>query len=343
MPLQARRIYRVSCVMALALAGAYALALPMPFFAPLFALMLSAAPAPPMGVKGLLGLIFVVLITLGVGLLMIPVLLNYPVSAVLIVAVGLYLSTYIGVHMGKGLVGTFLGLGFTLIPAAGTIDFSAAVAVIQALLIGIGGAIICQWIVYPWFPEDPSISAPVAPAQGNADESNWIALRTALIVLPPFLLTLSNPSAYIAIIMKSILLGQQASVVSARTAGLELLGSTFLGGVFAVLFWFLLRIYPNLWMFSLWMLLFGIYFSAKLYGLIASRYPASFWVNVAVTMLILLGPAVQDSADGSDPYEAFVKRMSLFVAVTFYAWAAIAVLEQWRTHRLQRISCYADR
>jgi hypothetical protein len=336
MQVEARRIFRFSLTVSLALAAAYAFALPLPFLAPVFAVLLGAAPAPPMGLKGLIGLVVLVLITLGVGLLLIPVLVYYPVSAVLIIAVGLYLSNYLTVNMGKGLPGSFLTVGFTLIPAAGTVDFSIAVIVIQSLVLGIGVAIICQWLVYPWLPEDSVSAAKAGSAATTAAGCNWIALRAALIVLPPFLLVLVNPSTYLPIIMKSVLLGQQGSMVSARSAGRELLGSTFLGGCFAVLFWFALKIHPSLWMYFLWMLLFGVYFSSKLYRLVASRFPASFWVNVAVTMLILLGSAVQDSASGKDVYKAFAVRMGLFVAVTLYAWLAIYVLEKLRTRSVSR-------
>jgi hypothetical protein len=336
MPIAARRTFRFSLTVALALASGYALALPLPYFAPLFAVLLAADPAPPMGPKGLLGLILVVLVTLGIGLLLLPVLIYYPVTAVLIVAVGLFLSSYITVHMGKGLVGALLAVGFTLIPAAGSIDFLVAASVIQALVLGISLAILCQWLVYPLFPETGAAPARARPAAASPAGSSWIALRATLIVLPPFLLCLTNPSAYLPIIMKAVMLGQQGSVVSARSAGRELLGSTFLGGCFTVLFWFALKMHPNLWMFFLWMLLFGVYFSSKLYRIIASRFPVSFWQNVAVTMLILLGPAVQDSAGGKDVYKAFALRTGLFVAVTLYAWLAIHVLEQLRARRLGR-------
>ncbi len=346
MPVAARRVFRVALIMALSLAVSYGLAFPLPYLAPVFALMLTVTPGPPIGLKGLLGLILVVLITLGVGLLLIPVLINYPASGVLIVALGLYVSMHVSVNLGKGLIGTLLSLGLTLIPAAGTVDFALALAVVQALVLGIGLAIVCQWIVYPWFPEEISPAGPEAanaePPPGDsadgADQSTWIALRAALIVLPPFLLSLTNPSMYLAIIMKSVQLGQQGSVVSARSAGRELLGSTFLGGCFAGLFWFALKICPSLWMFFLWMLIFGVFFLSKLYGIVASRFPPSFWQNVVVTMLILLGPAVQDSANGKDVYAAFAVRMGLFVAVTLYAWAAIFALDQWRTRRLNRLS-----
>ena len=55
-------------------------------------------------------------------------------------------------------------------------------------------------------------------------------------------------------------------------------------------------------MFFLWMLLVGIYCAGKLYGVIASRFPPAFWSDVVVNILILLGPAVMDSATGKDVY-----------------------------------------
>lgn len=338
MPIQARRIFRLSLTTALALAVAYALAVPLPFLAPLFATMLVARPAPPPGLKGLAGLVVLVLFTLGVGLVLIPMLQHYPVAALLIVAVGLYFSSYLTVNLGKGLVGALLTVGFTLISAAGTVDYALATTVIQALVLGLVISIVCSWLVYPWFPEDPMAGPPPAAAAGSEERSTWIALRATLIVLPVYFLTLTNPLLYMPTLMKSVSLGQQGSLVDARSAGRELLGSTFLAGCFAVLFWALLGLSTSLWMFFWWMLLFGVYFSSKLYRLMPSRYPASFWLNVATTMLILLGPAVEDSDSGKDVYMAFAVRMGLFVAVTSYAWLAVYLLEQLRTRRIGRVA-----
>jgi hypothetical protein len=296
--------------------------------------MLGSKPGRPLGPKALLGLILLVLVTLGMGLLLVPLLMNYSVSAVLIVALGIYFSAYLTINLRKGLVGAFLTMGVTLISLAGLVDHAVAVTVIQALTIGIGLAVLCQWLVYPFFPEDEAASAgPVADA---TPQSNWIAMRATLVVLPAYLLALTNPAQYLPIIMKSVSLAQQDSVTDAHHAGRELLGSTFLGGCYAALFWVLLKISPNLWMFFLWMLLFALYFAAKLYRVIASQLPPSFWVNVAVTMLILLGSAVQDSANGKDVYQAFAVRMSLFVAVTLYAWLALSAFERLRDRWLSK-------
>jgi hypothetical protein len=314
----------------LSLAFAYGLDMPLPFFAPLFGLLLTATPAPPLGLKGLLGLTVVVLITLGIGLVLTPLLGKYPLPALLIIAAGLYLSTSLTVGQGKGLVGALLAVGFTLIPAAGMVEYAIAVTLMQALLSGIAVAIVCQLIVYPFFPEDPRKATKPKPPTPDASQTHWIALRAMLIVWPPVLLAFSNPALYLPTIMKTVLLGQQASVIDARKAGRDLIGAIFLAGLFAILFWFLLKILPNLWMFFLLMLLFGIFVAVRLYGVVASRFSGAFWVDVVVNLLILLGPAVEDSANGKDPYKAFAVRFSLFVAVTLYAWIAIAALEWLR-------------
>ncbi len=328
MHIQARRVFRLGLVPALTLAIAYAIPLPLPFVAPLFAFMFAATPGPPMGARALLGLLLVVLLSLGMGLLLIPLLLHYPLSAFLLVALGLYFSAYLTVNMGKAMFGTFLTIGFTLISAMGTISFGLATLVIQGLVLGIGLAVLCHWLVYPWLPEEPAAPASDAPVTAGAAQSNWIALRSTAIVLPVYFLVLTNPVAYLSIIMKAVLLGQQSSMMDAKSAGWELLGSTFLGGVFAMLFWTMLGIYTDLWMFFLWMLLFGVYVASKIFRVIPSRFQASFWLNVAVTMLIMLGPAVEDSASGKDVYAAFLSRMGLFIAVTLYAWLAVFLLEQ---------------
>jgi len=333
MPLGARRTFRLGLVTALSLALAYGLGLQFPFFAPLFGFLLTSAGRPPPGLKGLLGLLLVVAITLGVGLLLTPLLGKYPVPAVLIIAAGLYFCAHIGLARGKAQVSLFLTVGFTLIPAAGQVSHALASGLIQGLLLGIAVAVLCQWAVYPLLPEDPAGKVEDKPAAVAPALHRWIALRSVIIVLPPVLLAFTNPALYMPLIMKSVLLGQQESLAGARTIGRHLLGAIFLAGLLAFLFWFALKTSANLWMFFLLMLLFGIYIAAKYYGVIASRHPPFFWQEVIVNFLILLGPAVEDSASGKDPYEAFAVRFSLFVLVTLYAWGAILALDWLRAQR----------
>lgn len=335
MPVQARRVFRLGLTVAITLALGYGLALDIPFIAPLFALMLTATPGPPMPAGKLIVLVIAVAAILGLGLLLIRPLEYYPLTAVLIVACGIFAASYLSMNLGKGPIATFLIVALTLISSVGTQGWAVAVLLIESVALGLVFAILCQWVVYPFLPEEPGEAVPT-PAPPTPDQNAWAALRATAIILPVFLLTLTNPTAYAPIVMKSTSLAQQASTVSARSAGIELLGSTFLGGCFAILIWFALSLSVNLWMFSLWILLFVIFLGVRIYGIVPSRYSASFWLNVGVTALILLGSAVQDSANGKDVYTAFAVRIGLFVAVTAYAWFAIDGLERYRQRRLHR-------
>ncbi|MFK7828916.1 MAG: DUF2955 domain-containing protein [Congregibacter sp.] len=348
---------RFALASALAVAIAYGLAFPLPFMAPLFVVFLSMMPGPPMGPKALLILLLMVIFSLTIGVLLIPLLTYYPVSAVLLVAVGVYFAMYLTLIAGKRVLGMFLTVGFTMISVAGSIDTLLATTIIYSLALAIATSVICQWLVYPLFPDREG--APVAAqqaAQQSASEkapeesaespmdavnSNWLAIRAMLIVMPAYLLALTNPAQYLMTIMKSVSLGQQATLLDARHAGRELLGSTFAGGLMALIFWQLLSLSPTLWMFTLWMMAFAMFGGAKLYGVLKTRVAPSFWLNALVTMLILLGPAVEDSAQGSDAMQAFLQRFATFIGVTLYAWAAVWVLERWRLQRMGEASAKA--
>lgn len=334
MHIGARRVFRLSLTVALALAVSYGMANTMAFIAPLFAFMLGAAPKPPMGLKGLVGLMLVLSLILSSGLLLIPLLTYYPMMALMLVLLGLFFANYLSLNLGKGAVGAFLTVGITLISAMGLLGHGIAMMVISALLLNIAIAVICQWVVYPFFPEDNVVPEP--PVAPESLQSSWLALRATLIVFPSYLLVLYNPAAYAPIIMKSVALGQQATETDAKHAGRELVGSTCMAGVMAIMFWFCLKLAPNLWMYFLWTLAFSMYFVAKFYAVIESRFSQSFWQNVMVTLFIFIGPAVDDSANGKDPYKASAIRIALFIGVTFYAWMMLVFLEWLRKRQEQK-------
>ncbi|KAB0489369.1 DUF2955 domain-containing protein [Pseudomonas vancouverensis] len=332
-PARVQRALRLSFGTALCLAASFGLALPIPFLAPLLALMMLAAMNRPLPFKASLGLILVLLLTTGSGLLLIPLLRYYPVTGVLLVGLCLILAFSYGLRGGNPLVATFLVVGLTMISSAGTAAFSLAMMVIGALVKGLLLAVTTLTISHWLFPEPASAPAAKPAPALSPEESGWLALRATLVVLPTFLLAMIDPASYLPIIMKAVSLGQQSCATSARSAGQELLGSTLLGGLMAILFWCALSLFVNLWMFFLWMLLFALLAARQLYGLGKSRQTPGFWLNTLATLIILLGQSVQDSAAGKDVYTAFAIRMGLFILVTLYACAMVYVLDTRRQRR----------
>ncbi|MFC6633410.1 DUF2955 domain-containing protein [Microbulbifer taiwanensis] len=335
MPLAARRCYRLACSTGLALALCYGFDLGVPFVAPLFAVLLAAKPAPPPGARQSAGLLLFMALALGIGVLLGPPLQQAPFSTLLLIALGVFFCNRLAIVGGKELPATLLALGFTVIPAANSASPALATALVQAMVLGLAVAIASLWLVYPLFPEDPGAVPPQPPAATPA-QGNWLSLRATLIVLPAFAFTLTNPTTNLPFLVKSILLGREASEMQLRGASRELVGSTLLGGLCAVGVWWCLSLAVELWFFTGWVLLVSLLLAAGSYQVFRNRLTPGFWVNTLLNMLILLGAAVQDSAQGKDVYQAFVVRMALFLGVAVYALAAMALLDWWRGRTVQR-------
>lgn len=332
---RAQRALRLATGTALCLAASFGLGLPIPFIAPVLALLLLATLNQPLSFKAGLVLALVALLTTSLGLLLIPLLRYFPVSGVLLIGLCLFLAFRFGLRGGNNLVVTFLVIGLTMISSAGVAEFDLAAMVIGALVKGLLLAVLIVGLSHWLFPDPPTAPSPPAAPLLPGEESGRVALRATLIVVPTFLLALVDPLSYLPIILKAVSLGQQNATPAARHAGRELVGSTLLGGVLAVLFWCALSLFVHLWMFFLWMLLFGLILARKLYGLSPTRLSPGFWLNSLITMIILLGQSVQDSAAGKDVYTAFAVRMGLFIAVTLYACLMVHLLDRRPAEKTQ--------
>ncbi|MDR3428678.1 DUF2955 domain-containing protein [Silvimonas sp.] len=312
----------------LALAAAYGMALAVPHVSLLIAMLLLSKPGPALSPVKSIVLAGVLILLMGSGVLLVPLLQHYAVAAVLLIALGLFAIFYVGTRKSHPLL-SLLIVTFTLIPVAGIQEQALALAVVHALAGGVilGAAIgTLMHVVLP----NLRVLAPPKPVKPDVEAAVWLALRGVIIILPVLILALQNPSLYMAAIMKTATLGQQAESLHAKEAGRELLGSTFLGALLALLVWCGLSLWPSLWMYTLWMTLAFCWLGLRLYRIHPSSYPPSFWMNTMITLVIFLGPAVQDSANGKDVLTAALIRLALFAGIALYAWGAIYVLEQGR-------------
>lgn len=333
-----KAVLRLAIGLGLAVLIAYGLALPAPFVVCVMTVLLLCKPGPPIPfVKGAV-LALVVGALMLAGVLMVPLLEHYAVTGVMLTGVLLYAVFFAGARSASPLT-IILVIAFTVIPVAGVAEQALVSVLSVALAVGLGTGVFVGGISHALFPDAPAPAQMQAPPPPVSPESaNWAALRATLVVLPVFVLALSNPTFYLAAIIKTVTLGQQASSANARSAGWELVGSTLMGAAMAALLWFGLTLRPNLWMLMLWMVAAALWAGARLFGVKATSLAPSFWSNALVTMLILLGPAIEDSANGKDVYTASAIRVVLFVGVALYAWVTVWVLERWRALRSRALS-----
>lgn len=332
-----KAVLRLAIGLGLTTLIAYGLALRVPFLACVLTILIlwKAGPAIPL-LKGAV-MVVVVAVLLLAGVLMVPLLENYALAGVLLTAVILYAVFFRGARKASPLT-TILAMAVTIIPATGVFEQALVSLFSASFAVGIGIGVLVGAVSHFFFPDPPDAPNMAAPATVSPEEARWQALQATLVVMPAFVLTLTNPAFYVSIIMKTVTLGQQATSTHAGSAGRELVGSTLMGAWMATLVWGGLLLRPNLWMLGLWMVAAALWAGAKLFGVRRTSFTPSFWRNALITMLILLGPAIEDAAVGNDVYRASAIRVALFVGVALYAWAIVWVLERWRASRSKALA-----
>ncbi|UJQ38352.1 hypothetical protein L1871_07805 [Aeromonas caviae] len=323
-----RAVLRIGTGIGLATGICYGLALPMPHLGVIMAWVVLCRPGEALGLKkGLAGgLLLLGIMTAGV--LLVPLLTHYALAAVLLVALLLYLLMQQAMA-GKGAAAMLLIMAITVIPVAGLIEQSLAIALAQMMGLGILIGTLVNRLAHALFPPLPVAGAAARAAPAPPEHPERLALRAVAMVVPVWLLALGNPAFYIPAVMKTVTLAQQSTSLNARQAGQELVLSTLMGALLAFALWLGLSLWPSLLMLVLMLALMTLWLARRLVRLVAGRFPPSFWSNTWITALILFGPAIEDSATGKDVWLAAAMRCGLYLVVAGYGWLCILLLEQW--------------
>lgn len=323
-----RAVLRIGTGIGLATGICYGLALPMPHLGVIMAWVVLCRPGEPLSLgKGLLGGALLLAVMVG-GVLLVPLLTHYALAAVLLVALLLYLLMQQAM-VGKGAAAMLLIMAITVIPVAGLIEQSLAIAIAQMMGLGILIGTLVNRLAHALFPPLQMAGTAARPVPLPPEHPERLALRAVAMVLPVWLLALGNPAFYIPAVMKTVTLAQQSTSLNARQAGQELVLSTLMGALLAFALWLGLSLWPSLLMLVLMLALMTLWLARRLVRLVVGRFPPSFWSNTWITALILFGPAIEDSATGKDVWLAAAMRCGLYLVVAGYGWLCILLLEQW--------------
>jgi len=323
-----RAVLRIGTGITLTTLICYGFALPMPHLGLIMSWVVLCRPGEPLGLtQGLAGGL-VLMGIMSAGVLLVPLLTHYGLATVLLICLLLYLLMKQSMA-GKGASAMLLMMAITVIPVAGLIEQALAIALAWMMAIGILIGTLVNRATHWLFPPLATGSHAVKPALRQPDHPERLALRAVAIVVPVWLLALSNPAFYIPAVMKTVTLGQQSTSLSAKEAGKELVLSTVAGALLAFALWLGLAIWPSLLMLTLLLTLTTLWVARRLVRLASTRFPPSFWSNAWITALILFGPAIEDSATGKDVWLAAAMRCGLYLLVAGYGWFCILLLEQW--------------
>jgi len=333
-PLAARRILRLALGSALALCFSQMIAWPLSFMTPALTLMILALPLPAPGLKQ--GLLFIAafLAPMIAGLALLPFLEHARLAGILLVTLALFYSFYYTARGGSPILGTFMTIGLTLIVTIGSVNSAVMIVLIEAAAKAAIFGMTFVWVAHALLPEPPRTARaaarrPPAPVPVDQAEARRNALRSLLIVLPLVLafLFMSGSPAYTVVMIKVASMGQQVSADESRKMGHSLLTSTMWGGAGAIAAWYLLGAWPSLVLYTLLIALAALLYGRRIFQGSAMHPDFSTWSYAFLTMVVILAPAALDSPMSTGAGAAFWSRLALFVVITLYGTAAVAVFD----------------
>ena len=330
------RILRLAVGTAISLWVSQAVAWDMSFIAPVITMFLLALPFPVPTLKAGIGFVAALTLSLLAGMVLLPPLLNQPLVGVLLLILALYWSFYFTAKGGSAVLGTFATMGIAVSAAVGTVSLDAVLIIVSGLSFGALVGVLFVWVAHAILPDSmadkPDAPAPEKPAETPAPDlsvARWSAFRSTMIVLPIALWFLfsSASAAYVPVMIKVASMGQQATNDAARLAGRSLVMSTIIGGAGAIVGWEILSIAPTLAVYTLIIALGALLMGPKIFQGRAMHPQAATWSYGFLTMLVILAPAVMDSAGGGPASIKFWDRMLMFAGTTLYAVATVYVFD----------------
>ena len=339
-PLAARRILRLALGTMLALVFSQVIIWPLSFVTPVLSMFILALPLPAPGFKKGLTFVIAFLAPLIGAMALLPFLQHARWVGILLVALALYYSFYYTAKGGSAIMGAFMTVGLTLTVTLGSVNPEALNMLIESLAKSVVFAIAFVWLAYAILPEpsqDPvePTKQPAAQAKPVLAEARRDAFRSLVIVFPLVLvfLFMSASSSYTVVMIKVAAMGQQASSDHSRKMGLSLLESTIWGGIGAIVAWYLMSVWPSLILYTLLIGLAGLLYGRGIFMGTAVHPKFSMWSYAFLTMMVILAPAVTDSADSAGA--AFWSRLILFMLIAVYGTVVVAVFDSfWPKRKL---------
>jgi hypothetical protein len=334
------RILRLALGTGLSMWVSQAVAWDLSFIAPVMTLFILALPLPALSLK--MGIQFLAAMTLSMyaSVLLLPWLLDYPLVGLLLLVLALFWSFYFTARGGSAVLGTFVTVGIALSTAIGSVNVDATLMLISGLIMNATIGIVFVWIAHALVPDSraggfPGPAGQQAAAALDGEEARWSALRSTLIVFPiAFWFMLSGAStSYVPVMIKVASMGQQATNEGARFAGRSLILSTIIGGIGAIIGWNVLSVVPELSVYALLIGLAGLVFGPRIFRGKGMHPDAATWSYAYLTMIVILAPAVMDTASGSSANVAFWSRLLMFALATLYGVAAVYVVDAFRPPR----------
>ena len=330
-----RRILRMALGTSLSMGFCQIITWPISFIAAVFTMFLLATPLPAPTLKSGLKFVLALVIPAYLGMLLIPFLMHARWAGILMVILALFGSFYYSARGGSPVMSVFMTMGLTVVVTVGSVSADVMLMVVNGISLGAISGIIFVAIAHGLLPDLPppastkpikKPSPPPKPSKGLARKN---ALRSLAVVLPLVIIFLfiSSSTSYVVVMIKVVSMGQQANSEVTRAMGRQQIESTLLGGIGAILAFWVMTIYPSLLMFCLLIALACLVYGTRIFQGPGMHPKGGVWSYALLTMIIVLTPAVTNTQETGDAGAAFYSRLMLFIVIALYGTISVAIFD----------------
>lgn len=324
LPIPARRVFRLAFGGGMATLIAYSFFPDYAYIFVLLALLIMMPPAPPPASKLLIKLLVILCIALFWGLCLGQIFIIIPSIGLILFMIGIAATIKLGISKPEmAIVSMLFVVGQTIVTVVSYQSSAVALTMIGMMMGGFIFAFALAWFSHLFFLRENTDMKPPDP---DANDSHWVPVRAAIIMLPPFLMALQN-LFFIPLLIKGSILAQQNDKRNVMIQARDLMLGTIFGAIMAMTLWNILQIWPSLIFFTLCLTVAIYIMACYLYNIWATRHGFLFWQNALVTLVILIGPAVQDPTFSDNIDQKMWIRVFLFLAVSLYNIAAVQLLD----------------
>ncbi|VAW64651.1 putative membrane protein [hydrothermal vent metagenome] len=320
------RSIRFAVGVSIAVAIAYGINWPLAFLMPVLTSIMLSLPLPMPSLHAGLRNISHTIKAFALGLVFSIFFLKYPLVYILMLGLVLF-HLYYYLNRGGSFWLTLISMvAILLLPVLASSGEGLAAGFSFGFIYSGGLTVIMVWIAHLLVP-DPQFSAFPLPAKFQniySPAAAQSALKSTLIIFPMASLFIAfNLMDYLLVMIFSAIFILKPELSAGKEAGKNSLISTLLGGLCAMIFYWLIVAVPEYIFYITLMFLTTLFFGRKIYS---TKPSAKYYGSAYITLLILVNGSM---AEGADFSQLLVNRILLIILATGYILITLKLLDSY--------------
>jgi len=329
--LRTARILRFAFGLTAAVAVSFGLSWPLFFITPMLVAVFLALPIPAPTIRQGLDNIFYILVAFVLGLGFTLILLSYPLVYVFALGLSLFHIYYLANRGGPFFLVLMCLLAVFILPMMGLQHQALAVAFTLHFPGSAALAVVFIWLAHGVFPDPPTAYPAMAQGgfkPGYSESAAATALKSTVAIWPlATVFVVGEWTGQLLTLVFAAIFSLSPEVSKGTAAAVKSMKSTLLGGLAAVVFFFLLVAVPEFHFFIALMLFTALLFGQ---GIFSDKPGARYLPSAVIALVILVGSSMTEGASITDK---FIGRVVLLSAATFYVVAVLSALNHFWPQR----------